>query len=146
MGNHARSIHGNVVSNKWFPLFQKDADNEPFVAPVESISPNDATLSHKRWPTPTTSSMNTWLIGLATEFGFEHRQLRMHGLRGSKAYLEYLRTNDFNQVCERMGWAKNSSMPLRYARIKQLQASQVTPSAGQYKELVGFNWTPLAEF
>jgi hypothetical protein len=126
-----------------FPVIYKDKNGDPIIKPNLKFKAGNAKTSHLRWPTVSTGSINVWLLQLCIDWGLS-QELRVHGLRGSKAYLAFMQFGNPEAVRVRMGWQPGSKMAEKYARIKQFQAlhSAITPLP-EFKEVVGFEWRHL---
>ena len=129
-----------------FPVIYKDKHGDPIIKPNLKYTRGNAKTSHLRWPTVSTSSINVWLLQLCTDWDLS-QELRVHGLRGSKAYLAFMQFGNPEAVRVRMGWQPGSKMAEKYARIKQFQSlhAAITPLP-EYKETVGFEWRHLDAF
>jgi hypothetical protein len=129
-------------SAKLFPVLHNDK-GQPVVKPNTKFAAGNAATADRRWPSVTTQSVNVWLIKLCITYELSP-ELRVHGLRGSKAYLAFMEFGNPEQVRERMGWKPGSRMAQKYARIKQFQALHAaTSSLPKLKETVGFDWKNL---
>jgi hypothetical protein len=95
------------------------------------------------WPSVSTGRLNNFLIDAATDHGI-NPDLRVHGLRGSKAFIAMMQLNDQKAVNDRMGWQPTSDMGRRYARLAQIQAMNAkTETPLEFKEIASFDWSLL---
>jgi hypothetical protein len=96
-----------------------------------------------RWPCVSTTKLNNFLVYMSEFHGF-NSDLRVHGLRGSKAFIAFMQLNDQKAVNDRMGWQPSSDMGRRYARMAQIQAlNSNTEEPLEFKEIASFDWSFL---
>jgi hypothetical protein len=125
-----------------FPELYQKTDGSAGVRPNEKFEPGNIETSRSRWPCVSVDKLNAFLTD-QVRFGLSDK-LRVHGLRGSKAYLAYKESGDPEVINKRMGWQPNSNMHKRYARIAQMQAMNAPfQQPVEFKEMTSFNWKHL---